>query len=202
MEPRKLIDTMILAERLKDTMRHCYTTNGRRESVAEHCWMASLMAYFMKDEFPDVDMDKVIRMILIHDLGECFTGDIPVFEKTEANEEKEKELLYNWVKTLPGEFADEMIDLYEEMEKRETKEAKVYKAIDGLEAVLQHNISDISTWLPNEYELNQTYATDKVAFSEYLKGVREELRKDTVKKIEEKKFPRKDKTIKKRELQL
>lgn len=184
MEPRKLIDTMILAERLKDIMRHCYTTNGRRESVAEHCWMASLMAYFMKDEFPDVDMDKVIRMILIHDLGECFTGDIPVFEKTEANEEKEKELLYNWVKTLPEEFADEMIALYEEMEKRETKEAKVYKAIDGLEAVLQHNISDISTWLPNEYELNQTYATDKVAFSEYLKGVREELRKDTVKKID------------------
>lgn len=184
MEPRKLIDTMILAERLKDIMRHCYTTNGRRESVAEHCWMASLMAYFMKDEFPDVDMDKVIRMILIHDLGECFTGDIPVFEKTEANEEKEKELLYNWVKTLPEEFADEMIALYEEMEKRETEEAKVYKAIDGLEAVLQHNISDISTWLPNEYELNQTYATDKVAFSEYLKGVREELRKDTVKKID------------------
>ena len=187
MEARKLIDTLILAEKLKDTMRHCYTTNGRRESVAEHCWMASLMAYFMKDEFPDVDMDKVIRMILIHDLGECFTGDIPVFNKTMEHEEKEKELLYNWVKTLPGEFADEMLALYEEMEKRETLEARVFKAIDGMEAVLQHNISDIATWLPNEYELNQTYATDKVEFSEYLKEVREELRKDTVKKIEENK---------------
>ena len=187
MEARKLIDTMILAEKLKDTMRHCYTTNGRRESVAEHCWMASLMAYFMKDEFPDVDMDKVIRMILIHDLGECFTGDIPVFNKTPEHEEKEKELLYNWLKTLPGKLAYEMIALYEEMEKRETKEAKIFKAIDGIEAVLQHNISDISTWLPNEYELNQTYATDKVAFSEYLKEVRGEMRKDTVRKIEENK---------------
>ncbi len=188
MKARKLIDTMILTERLKDTMRHCYTQNGRRESVAEHCWMASLMAYFMKDEFPDVDMDKVIRMILIHDLGECFTGDIPVFNKTAEHEEKEKEVLYHWVKTLPGEFADEMIALYEEMEKRETPEAKVFKAIDGLEAVLQHNISDISTWLPNEYELNQTYATDKVVFSEYLKAVREELRKDTLEKIEKNKI--------------
>ena len=187
MEARKLIDIMMVAEKLKDTMRHCYTTNGRRESVAEHCWMASLMAYFMKDEFPDVDMDKVIRMIMIHDLGECFTGDIPVFNKTVEHEEKEKELLYNWVKTLPKELADEMMALYEEMEKRETVEAKVFKAIDGMEAVLQHNISDISTWLPNEYELNQTYATDKVAFSEYLKEVREELRKDTVKKITESK---------------
>ena len=137
------------------------------------------------DGWLDVDMDKVIRMILIHDLGECFTGDIPVFNKTPEHEEKEKELLYNWVKTLPGGLADEMLALYEEMEKRETTEAKVFKAIDGMEAVLQHNISDISTWLPNEYELNQTYATDKVAFSEYLKEVREELRKDTVKKIEE-----------------
>lgn len=184
MEARKLIDTLILAERLKDTMRHCYTKNGRRESVAEHCWMASLMAYFMKDEFPDVDMDKVIRMIMIHDLGECFTGDIPVFDKTAEDEEKEKELLYDWVKTLPGEFANEMIALYEEMEKRETPEAKVFKAIDGMEAVLQHNISDIATWLPNEYELNLTYATEKVAFSEYLKEVREKLRKDTLSKIE------------------
>lgn len=42
MEARKLIDTMMLEEKLKDTMRHCYTKNGRRESVAEHCWMASL----------------------------------------------------------------------------------------------------------------------------------------------------------------
>ena len=192
MEARKLIDTLILTEKLKDTMRHCYTTNGRRESVAEHCWMASLMAYFMKDEFSEVDMDKVIRMILIHDLGECFTGDIPVFNKTAKDEEKEKEALYQWVRTLPEIYAEEMISLYEEMEKRETVEAKIFKSIDGMEAVLQHNISDISTWLPNEYELNQTYAVDKVEFSEYLREVREELRKDTVKKIEEEKTYKKD----------
>ena len=187
MEARKLIDTMMLAEKLKDTMRHCYTKNGRRESVAEHCWMASLMAYFMKDEFPDVDIDKVMRMILIHDLGECFTGDIPVFEKTEEHEEKEKEMLYSWVNTLPEVYADEMIALYEEMEALETLEAKIFKAIDGMEAGLQHNISDISTWLPNEYELNQTYGWDKVDFSKYLREVREELRNDTVKIIEENK---------------
>ena len=187
MKARKLIDTMMLVEKLKDTMRHCYTKGGRRESVAEHCWMASLMTYFIKDEFPEADIDKVIRMILIHDLGECFTGDIPVFEKTQAHEEKEKEALYTWVNTLPKVYVDEMIALYEEMEALETLEAKIFKAIDGMEAVLQHNISDISTWLPNEYELNQTYGWDKVTFSKYLREVREELRKDTVKIIEENK---------------
>ena len=53
----------------------------------------------------------------------------------------------------------------ENTEKKE--EAKVYKAIDGLEAVIQHNFSDLSTWIPREYELNKTYADDKVAFSDY-----------------------------------
>lgn len=78
-----------------------------------------------------------------------------------------------------------MINLYDEMAKRESAEAKVYKAIDSLEALIQHNISDLSTWISNEYELNKTYADDKVAFSEYLKELREEIRKDTLKKLGE-----------------
>ncbi len=185
MDARKLINALSIAERLKDATRHCYTKNGRHESVAEHSWMMTLMAFFMKDEFPEVDMDKVIKMCIIHDLGEAFTGDIPTFEKTSANEQIEEVLLYNWVKTLPEYYAAEMIDLYDEMKKRETIEAKIYKAIDGLEALIQHNISDLSTWIPKEYELNKTYSDDKVAFSEYLKELREEVRKDTLKKIGE-----------------
>ena len=187
MEARKLIDILNLAERLKDTTRHCYTKNGRRESVAEHCWMATLMAFFLRDEFPEADMDKVIKMIMIHDLGEAFTGDIPTFDKTEANEKTEEELLYSWVRTLPAPYTEEMLSLYEEMAERKTLEAKIYKAIDGMEAVIQHNISDISTWIPREYELNVNYANDKVAFSDYLKELREEIRKDTLTKIEESK---------------
>ena len=143
------------------------------------------MAFFMKDEFPDIDMDKVIKMCIIHDLGEAFTGDIPTFEKTKTDEKKEEELLFDWVKTLPQNYADEMLELYKEMEERKTIEAKIYKAIDGLEALVQHNISDLSTWTEKEYELNKTYADDKVEFSEYLKKLREEIRKDTLRKLEE-----------------
>ncbi len=185
MEARKLLDVLSVAERLKDATRHCYTKNGRHESVAEHSWMMTLMAFFMKDEFPEVDMDKVIKMCIIHDLGEAFTGDIPVFDKTDENEKTEEKLLYAWVNTLPENYKTEMLALYDEMAKRETIEAKVYKAIDGLEALIQHNISDLSTWIPREYELNKTYADDKVAFSKYLKELREEVRKDTLKKLGE-----------------
>lgn len=185
MEPRTLLNALSVAERLKDTTRHCYTAKGRHESVAEHSWMMTLMAFFIKDEFPEADMDKVIKMCIIHDLGEAFTGDIPTFEKTEGNEQTEEELLHNWVKILPKNVADEMLDLYEEMAKRETLEAKIFKAIDCLEALVQHNISDLSTWIPKEYELNKTYADDKVAFSKYLKALREEIRKDTLDKLGE-----------------
>ena len=183
MNPRTLLDILTTAERLKDTTRHCYTTKGRHESVAEHSWMMTLMAFFLRDEFPDADMDKVTRMCIIHDLGECFTGDIPTFDKTAAHEEREEDLLTAWVNTLPKPYRDEMTALYAEMNALQTQEAKIYKAIDKMEAVLQHNLSDISTWIPHEYQLNQTYGADQAAFSPYLTQLRQELKADTLKKI-------------------
>lgn len=185
MEARTLLDALLVAQRLKDTTRHCYTAKGRHESVAEHSWMMTLMAFFMRDEFPEVDMNKVIQMCIIHDLGECFTGDIPAFDKTQTDENREEALLYHWVGSLPEKYAIEMRALYEEMAERKTTEAKLYKAIDGLEAVIQHNASNLSTWIPKEFDLNLTYADDKVAFSDYLKALRQAVREDTIQKIEE-----------------
>ncbi len=185
MDPRALLEIMHIAERLKDTTRHSYTSGGRHESVGEHSWRAALMAYFLKEEFPELDISKVICMCLIHDLGEAFTGDIPTFEKKAADEKTEEDLLYAWVETLPAPFAEEMRALYEEMTARRTPEAKLYKAIDGLEAVIQHNEAEITTWIPHEYELNLVYAEDKAAFSPYLQALRREIRRDTEQKIAE-----------------
>lgn len=183
MEARALLNALGVAERLKDETRHCYTSKGRHESVAEHSWRLALMAYFVSDEFPELDMDKVIKMCLIHDLGECFIGDIPTFEKKEQDEQREEAMLLQWVASLPAPFASEMRALYQEMAARETGEAKLYKALDNLEAVIQHNESDIATWQPNEYALNLTYGDDKAAFSPYLKQLREVIRSDTKDKI-------------------
>ena len=185
MEAKKLLEILSVAEQLKCRTRHCDTSSGRRESVAEHSWRVALMAMLMEDEFPELDIDKVIRMCLIHDLGEAFTGDIPTFEKTEENERTEERLLREWVAALPKACSEEMTALYDEMERRESLEAQIYKAIDNLEAVIQHNFSDLSTWIPREYELNKTYGDDKVAFSPYLTALREEVRQDTLRKIGE-----------------
>ena len=104
MEAKELLRVLHTAERLKDETRHCYTSGGRRESVAEHSWRIALMAFWLRDEFPQADMDKVIRMCLIHDLGECFIGDIPSFNKTDADEESEEKQLFGWVDTLPEPY--------------------------------------------------------------------------------------------------
>lgn len=185
MNPRTLLDILHIAERLKDTTRHCYTSGGRHESVAEHSWRMSLMAYLVAEEFPEADITKLLKMCLIHDLGECFTGDIPAFDKTDADRVTEDMLLNAWVDTLPEPIHSEWKALYAEMEARETVEAKIYKALDNLEAVIQHNESDISTWTDHEYDLNLTYGYDKAAFSPYLTALRDEVKADTVKKIAE-----------------
>ena len=184
MEASKLLAALHVAGKLKDITRHCYTGGGRHESVAEHSWRVALMAYWIKDEFPEADMDKVLRMCLIHDLGECFTGDIPSFLKTEKDERKEEALLYGWVDTLPAPYGEEMRCLYEEMAALETVEARIYKALDKMEAVIQHNESDLSTWEQQEYELNLTYGTDNAAFSQYLTALRQAIRLETLEKIE------------------
>lgn len=183
MKPHELLSILHTAARLKDTTRHCYTAQGRHESVAEHSWRIALMAYLLRDEFPELNMEKVTNMCLIHDLGECFTGDIPTFAKTPADSAREDSLLSQWVQTLPPPCRDSMAALYAEMDALETPEARLYKALDKLEAVIAHNESPLDTWSPNEFDLNLTYAEGAVAFSTYLTQLRQTIRQETEEKL-------------------
>lgn len=182
MDAREYLNILHVAEKLKDTPRHCTTSKRRTESVAEHSWRVSLMAFLLKNEFPDLDMDKVVGMCLIHDLGECFTGDIPTFVKTDSDRRTEDSLLGGWLKSLPPEVSRDMERLYAEMDAQNTKEAKLYKALDKLEALIQHNESPLDTWAENEYALNRTYAFDAVAFSPWLTDLRKAVLEDTMEK--------------------
>ena len=185
MSPREYLNILHVAEQLKDTLRHCTTSERRTESVAEHSWRISLMAMLLRHEFPALDIDRVVSMCLIHDLGECFTGDIPTFLKTDPDRATEESLLLQWVETFPPELAEDFRALYTEMEEQKTQEARLYKALDKLEALIQHNESPIDTWSANEYELNKTYAFDAVAFSAWLTDLRNEILTDTLDKIEQ-----------------
>ncbi|WMJ22057.1 HD domain-containing protein [Paludicola sp. MB14-C6] len=168
---------------MKCNTRHSWTSNNRHESVAEHSWRLAVFAYCMKDEFSDINMDKVMLMCLTHDIGEAVTGDIPSFLKTDTHEEKEEFAIYELLDTLDSPQKEELKALFQEMLALETNEAKLYKALDKLEAVMQHNQADLSTWIPIEYELNQTYANEEVEAFPYLKELREILCKETQTKI-------------------
>ena len=183
MKPAELLNILLVAEKLKCHTRHCSTSSGRPESVAEHSWRTALMAMLTASAFPEADMNKVIRMCLIHDLGEAFTGDIPSFDKTEADSKTEELALRQWVQTFPSPEREEWLALYEEMEAQQTQEARIYKALDKLEAVIQHDESDISTWLPLEYDLQLEYGRENVQFSPYLQQLKMEIDDVTREKI-------------------
>lgn len=185
MTPQEFLNILSRAAILKTTTRHCFTEGNRKESVADHSWRMALMAMLLskETEFQDTDMNKVIRMCLIHDLGETFTGDIPTFAKTKTDTDNEDALFLNWVRSFPIEQRKEWLELLSEMEELQTKEARTYKALDKLEAVISHNESDLSTWLPLEYDLQLTYGKENIQFSEYLKALSKCLDEWTENKI-------------------
>lgn len=185
MEPRELIDFLKIPEKLKCNTRHSWTSSNRKESVAEHSFRLCMIADLLRKEFPDLDMDKVVRMCLWHDMGEAVTGDIPSFQKSQAHEDVEKAAVDQVLEKLDSEVERELKLLFEEMEALETKEAKLYKALDKLECIIQHNEADLSTWLPLEYTENITYGSKEVLWSPYLTRLKEEIKQDTLKKIKQ-----------------
>lgn len=183
MNPEKLIKLLKTSSKLKENTRHSWLSSGRRESVAEHSWRLTLMAFFMEDEFPNVDINKVIEMCIFHDMGEAFTGDIPSFYKTDNDTKIEQEVLLDWIDALSEPYASKLKCLYNEVKEGKTQEAKLFMALDKLEAAISHNEADIRTWLPIEYDLNPEYGYKECQFSPYLQKLKEQVRLDSIEKI-------------------
>lgn len=185
MTPQEVLEILHVAERLKCNTRHCDTSTGRRESVAEHSWRLCLFAMLLEQEpeFQALDMGRVLRMCLIHDLGEAFTGDIPAFSKSSQDEGREQGLYEDWIAQFPPANRAQFQALLAEMTALATPEAKLYKALDKLEAVIQHNEASLDSWLPLEYDLQRTYGQEAVEFSPYLRALKAEIDRWTEEKI-------------------
>ena len=123
-------------------------------------------------------------MCLVHDIGEAVLGDIPSFEKTDGDFGEEDKAVNDLLSTLPDTYRDELSSLYSEFRDGVTAEAKLCRALDNLEAVLQHNEAPLDTWLPLEYELQLRYGEETAAFSEWTRGLKRELNNDTLKKTD------------------
>ncbi|MBQ7822181.1 MAG: HD domain-containing protein [Clostridia bacterium] len=183
MDHRGFITFLNMIEKLKCNTRHSWTSTGRQESVAEHSWRLAVMALLCADEYPELDMNKVIKMCLIHDFGEAVTGDIPAFLKTESDEAEEERAVERMLKLLPDETQAELSALFSEMSELATPEAKLYKALDNAEALVSHNEASMSTWIEREYDENLTYGQENCEWSEWTRGLRQVLKNDTLEKI-------------------
>ncbi|ENX16167.1 hypothetical protein F895_01758 [Acinetobacter sp. CIP 64.2] len=129
------------AEKLKNVLRFSHTSNGRQESTAEHSWRLSLMAMIFTDQFKHLDHAKILKMCLIHDLGEAIHGDIPAIMKNQFPDKslQEKQDLYQLTESLDEHPQTLIRTLWQEYENAETAEAKFVKALDKLETIMQHN---------------------------------------------------------------
>ncbi|MEQ5842111.1 HD domain-containing protein [Paraburkholderia acidicola] len=145
------------AERLKSVLRSAHTSTGRPESTAEHTWRLCLMAMIFEDELAGMDMLKILRMCIVHDLGEAIHGDIPAVEKNSHPDksEQEKADLLHLTRSLDEPQRAGILALWQEYEDATSPEAKAVKALDKLETILQHN-QGINP--PDfDYEFNLTY---------------------------------------------
>ena len=142
-----ILDFLRAAERLKSTIRSGYTSAGEPESVAEHTWRLCLMALVMRPSFPEVDFARLVTICIIHDLGEAVHGDIPAPEQarraalggSESKAADERRDLLTLLEPLPAALRAEIAALWDEYEAATSPEAKLAKALDKLETIMQHN---------------------------------------------------------------
>jgi putative hydrolase of HD superfamily len=144
MTPREitsLLDFLRSTEALKTATRSAWTTAGQRESVAEHTWRLCLMALVLHPQFPGVDFSRLMKICIIHDLGEAIGGDVPAPEQAARAEGKaagERRDLLQLLAPLPPALREEITGLWDEYEAAQTPEARLAKGLDKLETILQH----------------------------------------------------------------
>jgi len=183
MDNKTLLDFLSVAEKLKCTVRHSFTSGGRQESVAEHVYRLCVFAWLVLDEFPELDKEKVMEMCLFHDLGEAVTGDIPCFEKREEDRQAEEGAVRRVAKMLPADRRKRLDALFDELEAGRTGEAELVHALDKMEALIQHNEASIGTWLPLEYDLQLTYGQREAEAFPYTRQLRKAVEQDSIDKI-------------------
>lgn len=188
MEPSELagiLDFLRASERLKVTHRSAYTSDGMQESVAEHTWRLCLMALVLAPEFPTVDFAKLIKICLVHDLGEAVGGDVPAPEQarrraagvpTGKGNEERRDLL-TLLAPLPAGIKTEILALWDEYEAATTAEAKLAKALDKLETIMQHTQGKNPPAF--DYRFNLAYGRDHTADQPLIAAVRAILDAET-----------------------
>jgi putative hydrolases of HD superfamily len=174
-----VLEFLRAAERLKTLTRSGWTSGGERESVAEHTWRLCLMAMLLYGQAPEFDVARLLKICLIHDLGEAIRGDIPAPAQLggDGKAAQERADLLQLVEPLPEILRLEILELWDEYEAGSTPEGRVAKGLDKLETILQHtqgkNPPDF------DYSFNLAYGRRYTSADPVLVALRARLDEET-----------------------
>ena len=184
-----ILDFLRAAEALKVTTRSAHTSAGEKESVAEHTWRLCLMAMVLAPSMPEVDFARLVRICIVHDLGEAIGGDVPAPEQARRAADgqvskagQERRDLVELVSPLPRALRDEIIALWDEYEAAQTAEARLAKALDKLETILQHTQGRNPPGF--DYRFNLGYGREHTAGPPVIAALREILDRETERRAE------------------
>ena len=148
-------------DKLKEIKRNSYLlSQSRKENSAEHSWHISLLAIILIDYCNDkVDILKVLKMILIHDIVEIDAGDVLVYNDSKeilaAKKERETKSAKRIFGLLPLDQQDELTSLWEEFENEESAESRYAAALDRIMPLLHNIYSEGRSWKENNISLEQ-----------------------------------------------
>ena len=178
-EVRGALDFLRQAERLKDVLRASHSSSGRPESTAEHTWRLCLWAIVFSDKLGKIDLAKLLKICIVHDLGEALTGDIPAVSQSLSTGKaiQERGDLEALTRSLPATQRDEILSLWEEYENASSPEAMLAKGLDKLETILQHNQGQNPADF--DYAFNLTYGFEQTSAHPLLAEIRSFLDNET-----------------------
>jgi 5'-deoxynucleotidase YfbR-like HD superfamily hydrolase len=178
-EIEAVLTVLRAAERLKTVTRSGWTSEGQQESVAEHTWRLCLMAMLFYRGAPGIDLARLLKMCLIHDLGEAIGGDVPApaqrADKSKAGQERSD--LLQLIAPLPADLRQEIVELWDDYEAAGSPEAKIAKGLDKLETILQHNQGKNPADF--DYAFNLDYGSRYTSADPIMTAVRESLDRET-----------------------
>jgi len=185
---KQQIDFIIEVDKLKHISRQTILINGtRKENDAEHSWHLALMAALLTEHLDtSVDLLKVMKMVLIHDLVEIDAGDTYCYDEKGAGDKKDRETkaadrLFN---ILPSDQCREIRGLWEEFEERTTPEARYAAALDRIQPFLLNYLTNGRSWKEHGISVDQVVERNKAIGegSEILWAFVKELIEDAVEK--------------------
>lgn len=174
------------AEQLKNTIRSAVTSNGRHESTAEHTWRLCLMVLILEKYYPKINILKLLKICIIHDLGEAINGDISAVNQVQGVDKgvEERKDLKQLIKPLFSELQNEILSLWDEYENASSSEALLAKAFDKIETLLQHTQGKNHENI--DYRFNLNYGKKYTDFDELTYNLRAIIDKDTRQRLAEK----------------